>query len=334
MRWIRYILSLLFLLGIGMGLHAQYINVVCAGDTGIIYKVQGTEGSTFEWRVEGGDVVSDWGDSISVNWRGDPGEYEIWVQETSQYGCPALPVSGLVLVSGPDFDLGNDLNICEGEVIEIEAPAGYDSYLWSDGSVGSSIITGTEGYKSVIVSDEYGCSLADSLYLSVHPYPQVELGPDTSLCGDEELMLDAGPDGVLYNWSTGDGNRNFTVYEGEQTIWVEVIDENNCSNSDTIIIDACSSDGRFADMPTAFTPNGDGKNDVWRIPELETFPNAVVEIFDRWGNQIYKSEPGYSDPWDGVSSDGRTMPMDSYYFVIDLGDGSSEPLVGTVTIIK
>ncbi len=87
-------------------------------------------------------------------------------------------------------------------------------------------------------------------------------------------------------------------------------------------------------MPTAFTPNGDGDNDVWRIPELLAYPAAVVEIYDRWGKLVLRSAPGYSDPWDGISMDGREMPMDSYYFVINLGDGVSEPIVGTVTLIK
>ena len=334
MRWIRYILFLLVLLFTTTVIRAQYINIVCAGDSGVVYKVQGSEGSTFNWRIEGGSIISNWGDSILVDWGDIPGEYEVRVQEISKHGCPALPVSGKVLVSGPDLELGPDLDICEGETIEIEAKGTFYSYLWNDGSRGSSITTGTSGYKRVEVSDDYGCTMADSLYLAVHPLPFVDLGPDTSLCGVEQLTLFAGNDGVIYNWSTGEKFSEITVYEGQKTIWVEVIDEYNCVSYDTIIIRACAATDRFAEMPTAFTPNGDGRNDVWRIPELETFPAAVVEIFDRWGNLIFRSEPGYSDPWDGVSSDGREMPMDSYYFVIDLGDGKSDPVVGTVTIIK
>lgn len=327
-------MSLLFLLGMSTGIRAQYINVVCAGEEGIHYRVQGTEGSTFEWRVEGGTIVSDWGDSISVDWGNSSGEYEIWVQETSRYGCPALPVSGTVRVTGPEFDLGEDHDICEGESVEIEAPSGYDSYLWNDGSTGTSIITRTEGYRIVTVSNEYGCSLSDSVYISVHPLPVVDLGQDTSLCGNEELLLDAGPDGVYYNWSSGNRDRYLRVYEGQGAIWVQVTGEFDCSANDTIEIEACQAEERLKGMPTAFTPNGDGKNDVWRIPQLEPFPAAVVEIYDRWGNLVYKSDPGYSTPWDGVASNGRTMPMDTYYFVIDLGDDKSKPIVGSVTIIK
>jgi gliding motility-associated-like protein len=87
-------------------------------------------------------------------------------------------------------------------------------------------------------------------------------------------------------------------------------------------------------MPTAFTPNGDGKNDVWNIPELQIFPLAVVEIYDRWGSLVFRSESGYSKPWDGTWG-GKEMPMDSYYYVITFNSpGGLEPMSGTVTLIK
>lgn len=330
---IRYILLMLFLTGIVPRLHGQYLNIVCTGDTGVVYRVQGNEGSTFNWEVEGGSITSNWGDSIAITWGYRPGEYEIRVQEFSKYGCPAIPVSARVLVSAPELDLGEDLEICQGDYLQISAEGDYYSYLWHNGVTNPSILSGEEGYKRVSVTDQYGCVTTDSLYLTVNPLPEVDLGSDTSLCGTEELLLYGGNDGVLFNWSTGETFRQITVYPGQQAVWVEVIDENNCVSFDTIMIEACSPNERFKDMPTGITPNGDGKNDVWRIKELEPFPQAVVEIFDRWGNLVYRSEPGYSEPWDGTSNDGRELPMDSYYFVIDLGPGE-EPVMGNVTIIR
>ncbi len=334
MNWKRYIWLISLLLGIIPGLKAQYVNIVCTGDTGIVYKVSGTAGSSFVWEVSGGTIVENYGDSIVVDWGDISGVYDIRVQEFSMYGCPAVPKSGKVLVSAPDINIGNDLEICEGEFIEVNPVGDFYSYLWQDNSTLSSYIGSSTGYIRVEVSDMYGCKVSDSLFLKVNPLPVVDLGPDTSLCGTEILYLDGGDDGIIFNWSTGETYREITVYEGAQQIVLEAIDENNCVSYDTIIISACSPEDRFKDMPTAFTPNGDGKNDVWRIPELEPFPAATVEIYDRWGNIVLRSAAGYSDPWNGISQDGREMPMDSYYFVIDLGDGISEPIVGTVTLIK
>jgi gliding motility-associated-like protein len=330
----RYIWLILILLGIATGLQAQYVNTVCAGDTGVVYRVQGTPGSTFVWNVAGGSIARNWGDSVSVNWGIKEGIYTIRVQEFSRYGCPAIPVTARVQVSAPALDLGDDLSICRGESIEIRPEGQFDSYLWQDGSTNPWFIGQNQGYISVAVTNENGCVRSDSLYLSVHDQPVVDLGPDTSLCGNESLVLDAGPDGMNYQWSNGETNRTITVYAGYQRISVKVTDEYTCSAIDTIVINACTVDDIFKDMPTAFTPNGDGQNDVWNIPQLATFPQAVVEIYDRWGNLIFRSEPGYSNPWDGVSDDGRVMPMDSYYFVIDTKEKGSKPLVGTVTLIK
>jgi gliding motility-associated-like protein/uncharacterized repeat protein (TIGR01451 family) len=85
-----------------------------------------------------------------------------------------------------------------------------------------------------------------------------------------------------------------------------------------------------------FSPNGDGVNDTFMIDCIETFPNNTLEIYNRWGNIVY-SKKGYRNDWDGTSN-GRVvvaetnqLPVGTYYYVIDLGDGS-EPRVGWLYI--
>ncbi|MCB8994796.1 MAG: gliding motility-associated C-terminal domain-containing protein [Bacteroidales bacterium] len=333
MRWLKYIWIFLLSLGFSPGLHAQYINIVCTGDLGVTYRVQGNPGSTFVWNVQGGTISANYGDSIKVNWGNIPGEYNLRVQEFSKFGCAAAPVSGKVLVSGPLLDLGDDREICQGEVAEILPTGTFYSYLWQDGSTGPNFIARQQGNVSLTVTDQYGCKKTDNLLVVVHPLPNVNLGKDTSLCGIEDLILDGGGDGVQFKWSTGQSSREITVYAGFQKISVEVTNEFGCFANDDITINTCSTVDYFRNMPTAFTPNGDGKNDVWNIPELQAFPQAVVEIYDRWGSLVFRSTEGYSKPWDG-NSGGKEMPMDSYYFVITLNSPGLEPIAGTVTLIK
>ncbi len=330
----KYIGLLLILTGIIPELQAQFVNTVCAGDTGMIYRVKGNAGSTFVWKVDGGSIGTNWGDSVSVNWGDREGIFTISVQEFSRYGCSAIPVSSQVRVSTPDLELGDDISICRGESVEIRPSGSFSSYLWQDGSASPGFIGYNEGYITLAVTNDLGCSRSDSLYLTVHDLPVVDLGPDTSLCGTETIILDAGYDGIDYLWSTGEISREITAGSGRQSVWVRVTDEYTCESMDTLNINPCIVDERFKDMPTAFTPNGDGKNDVWNIPQLASFPRAVIEIYDRWGNLIFRSEPGYSNPWNGISDDGRTMPMDSYYFIIDLHEGKTKPFSGNVTLIK
>ena len=333
MKYYKYIWLILILTVITVNSMAQYINIVCPGDTGHIYRVSGSEGSSFVWTVNGGTIAQNYGDSIKVNWGNTAGEFEILVQEFSKHNCPSVPVSALVLVSAPSFDLGDNIDLCQGESVIISPPGNFVSYLWHDGSTNPYYTARTQGMISVEITDHYGCKRSDNVFVTVHPLPQVNLGPDTALCGTASYRLDAGGDGSTFAWSTGETSREITVTEGEQTIWVQVKDIYDCANSDTMKILTCSSAEYFKDIPTAFTPNDDGINDEWRIPQLQAFPQAVVDIYDRWGNLVFRSEPGYSTPWDGTFR-GKKLPMDSYHFIIKVNSGNMEPFTGTVTIIR
>ncbi len=81
----------------------------------------------------------------------------------------------------------------------------------------------------------------------------------------------------------------------------------------------------------AFSPNGDGINDVWNLPFLQQFPNCRVEIFNRHGQVIFSSK-GYSNPWDGRIN-GREAPVGTYYYLIDLKNGE-KPISGYVVLLK
>lgn len=331
----KHILIIVILLALfSSQARAQYVAEVCAGDTGVSFMVQGWENSTFNWTIEGGVITRDYGDSIIVDWPVAPGEYQVTVQEISEAGCAGDIQAGMVRVSGPEVSLGGDQGICIGNTFTLAPEGNYASYLWHDGSTGSRYTTDMEEWIKLLVKDEYGCSAIDSMYLTVSELPYIDLGPDTSLCGDQSLELDAGNDGIVYLWSTGDNTQRITVFAGFQEIWVDVENAYGCTNRDEIIIEECDFESFFKGIPTAITPNGDGTNDVWNLYRLEAYPEAVVEIFDRWGTLVWRSEPGYSVPWDGRTTGGNMVPMDSYHFVIKFNTVGDDRIVGIVTVIK
>ncbi|AMR34026.1 hypothetical protein A0256_22550 [Mucilaginibacter sp. PAMC 26640] len=84
-------------------------------------------------------------------------------------------------------------------------------------------------------------------------------------------------------------------------------------------------------LPSVVTPNGDGVNDYWVIPNINLFPDCTVKIFNRGGQMIFSSV-GYGTPWDGTLN-GRTLQADVYYYVIDLKH-SQGVRSGAVTIMK
>jgi gliding motility-associated-like protein len=72
-------------------------------------------------------------------------------------------------------------------------------------------------------------------------------------------------------------------------------------------------------IPNAFSPNGDGINDRWIIDGLDTYPESVTEVFNRYGQSVFRSN-GYSRPWDGCYN-GKPLPVGTYYYIIDRKNG-------------
>ncbi len=85
-------------------------------------------------------------------------------------------------------------------------------------------------------------------------------------------------------------------------------------------------------IPEAFSPNGDLINDLWKIGNIDFYPQAEITIYNRWGQLVWKSERGYPQPWNGKSN-GADLPVDSYHYVIDLHN-DTKPLIGVITIVK
>jgi len=133
----------------------------------------------------------------------------------------------------------------------------------------------------------------------------------------------------IYKWSDNSTGKNLlNISEGFYK--VTVADINGCSTKDTVEVN--SKNETCLIIPNAISPNGDLINDVWNIGHIEQYPLAEVRIFNNWGVTVWKSEKGYPHPWDGRSN-GIMLPIDSYFYVIDLHDGS-RLIAGSVTIIK
>lgn len=330
-----HILTLIFFLVFELGLdsYAQDLPVAC-GESVVRYGVIGNNGtSVFEWDVEGGIIINNYNDSVDIQWNNVAGVHYITVIETSIYGCEGEPFRDGVVVSTPFVNLGMDAKVCSGDSYEFIA-SGSDiaTYLWQDDSDVETLIASSAGEYWVRVTDNNGCVSSDTALLVVQELPAVDLGNDTTYCGDEGLVFDVSEYGVYYEWSSEDISPTFTAYTQtqDQEIWVNVTDDFGCVGSDTVVVRFCGE----LDIPNAFTPNDDGVNDTWEIEQLFVFEEATVDIYNRWGERVYHSDGySYDQFWNGLNQKGKKLPMDSYYYVIDLHN-DEEPIVGTVTIVR
>jgi gliding motility-associated-like protein len=108
-----------------------------------------------------------------------------------------------------------------------------------------------------------------------------------------------------------------------------LIDPTAVSNTITVSINPASA--CIIVIPNAFTPNGDGVNDIWDISALQGYPECTVNIFNRYGAMVYNSV-GYPKAWDGTYG-GSALPVGTYYYIIDLKNGRKK-LAGPVTILR
>ena len=333
------ILSLIIILVYSVLGYGQTLPSACTGSRAT-YAVTGYENSVFDWNIEGGIIVEDLNDTIVVEWNYNRSAHKIEVVEITEYNCIGVPVEATVDIVAPEVDIGDEIEICEGDSFMFEPDDDYSTPLdfeWHDGSTENYFVGTDPGLIWVLATGTDGCYDYDSVVLILNPLPVVSLGKDTSLCGTQTLEIDAGMFGA-YDWSTGAITNSIVVSPASSladTLTVAVTDENGCVGIDTVLILQCSIDIFFSGIPNTITPNNDGDNDVWIIEHIELFPNAVVEIFDRWGRLIYHMKnPDPESVWDGKSHTGKEMPMDSYYYVIDLKHYNAEPLVGNINIIK
>ncbi len=332
MNFVKCLLLPVFI-NAAVGLNAQGQYTLCASPKGIQYKITDNAGSIYHWTVEGGRIVSDPNaDTITVIWSDIPGEYDISVYEESVSGCLGNNMRINVKINASPFvDLGNIRNICLGGQTELNPGEGFDTYLWQDGSSQPTLTANVDGIYWVEVTSQDGCSYRDSVLVIANPPPDIYLGRDTILCAPDELVLDAGYYDGSYSWNSGDIAQSVIAREGDGQIWVRVTDVNGCTGTDTIQILDCISKIKLT-IPNAFTPNGDGHNDYWQITGLENYPNLTVKIYDPLGIRVFESDRGFTQPWDGTSN-GRKMPVNAYYYVINPGDGSKE-IVGSITLIR
>jgi len=180
-----------------------------------------------------------------------------------------------------------------------------------------------------------GCFADTNFIVRVHPTPIVDAGPD-------QFVLDGGVgrfegrgtgNDLQFTWSPQIGidptsSPSVVVVHGitdrEYTLRAESAE--GCVAEDKVKLIVLLA----PEIPNAFSPNGDGINDTWQISALNSYPNAKVEVFNRFGQSVYRSS-GYNRPWDGRVN-GKLLPPGTYYYLITPGNGR-KPYKGTVTLI-
>ena len=239
--------------------------------------------------------------------------------------------------------------LCEKNPIQITSTTtGVSTWNWNFGNgTGSSAPPFSRSYNSpgnftisLNVQTAAGCgSFPVTQPVVINPNPVVDAGPDKFIKYGTSTTLDAtisNPSDYNYLWTPSLYLNTPTILnplstpEVPLTYTIQAIDKNtNCIGTDAVMITPVSE----IFIPTGFTPNNDGRNDKWVIPGLALYPEALVSIFNRWGEKIYESKGYYSKPWNGTYK-GVTQPGGVYVYMIQLNDEKKQFFKGTFTLIR
>jgi hypothetical protein len=157
------------------------------------------------------------------------------VQATDKHGCISFDTVMIQLLPAPEFDLGEDKAICEGQNQLLEAPQGFAAYQWENGTGHTQRMLAQAGKYWLKVTDSLGCSFTDTLALTVNPLPMFDLGPDRVLTANESLELEPmmEPGDYKYLWSNGSTGKTLHLQESSlqkpENIVLTVTDQNLCS---------------------------------------------------------------------------------------------------------
>jgi len=297
---------------------------VCYNDNLMLFA---SEGSSYSWTGPGGFTS---GQQNPVVMAADvkAGYYKVTVTTGDCSSTDSVNV-----VPNPKINAyaGAGVAVCQGNGIALQATGGT-KYQWtpatglSDATIANPFAHPDTTTKYTVTVTSNGCTATDSVIVTVIKDPVADAGPDKHITLGQTTQLNgkATGDNVTYYWTPADYLDNPYLLSpiaspiGDITYTLHVTSGAPCGveKTDQVFISVY----KKVIIPNCFSPNNDGNNDTWKIEALDTYPASTTQVFGRYGNLVFECK-GYSKAWDG-SSKGNKLPTGTYYYRIDLKNGT------------
>lgn len=272
--------------------------------------------------------------------------YTVKMVAYSGTSCVSTADKTIILKALPDIEFAPTFEVCSNaptiQLVAYERNEMPGSGVFSGNGVDANGIfnplragIGVHSIKYLFTPNN-GCPEEKIQLVTVNETPTVDAGEDKTVLEGGQTTLTAtahGGQNLTYKWTptTGldrDDVLNPTVRPTEDiTYTLTVKGDKECFGKDQVKVKVMKS----LVVPNTITPNGDRVNDEWNIKYLDSYPSANVEIFDRAGQNVFRSK-GYLKPFDGTFNN-NPLPVGTYYYIINLAVGK-KPTTGTLTIIR
>ncbi|WP_347158574.1 gliding motility-associated C-terminal domain-containing protein [Pontibacter chitinilyticus] len=312
---------------------------VCSGES-VRLHTKAIEGMLYQWKKDG-KVISAAQDTVYD--AVESGTYTLDINNS----CNVTATSNAVKVEvrapvEPPMVQGS--GSCEPTSLTLVAYGGdSNGYRWYDdaeslipipNATGSTFVTPKlTATKTYYVSVVRGAceSTRVPVQALIIPFPEADAGETVIIEQGKSAVLQ-GSGGVTYHWEPAtdlsDPEIANPVASPKETITytLTVTNEAGCQDTDEVLVLV----EKVLQIPNAFSPNGDGVNDNWKIGNILEFPGVQLKVFDRWGNKIYQND-SYQNEWDGTYR-GRVVPVGTYFYIFTLP--SKRQLTGYLNVVQ
>ncbi|MEP7264282.1 MAG: gliding motility-associated C-terminal domain-containing protein, partial [Bacteroidota bacterium] len=285
------------------------------------------------------------------------GSYSLVIRDSR--ACQAYDT--IVLTQPPQIIAfaGADITVCGVDTLTLFADSVAANLLghWSaqpgssvgfvDASVNNTVATNLTVGDLILtwtVSQLSGdCPVSDSLIVTVKDSITANAGTDkTDLCGEVYALDATQPNFGTGYWMLLSGSGIIADTGSAVTVvnelslginnFVWTIKNGNCIDSDTVLVYQLDSVNCLSliELPSAFSPNGDGFNDFFVVKGIEDFRENKLTVFDRWGVEVY-SKSNYLNEWNGVNNDNDDIPDGTYFYILNV-QGVREVFKGFVDV--
>ena len=242
---------------------------------------------------------------------------------------------------------GRDTSLCNNVPLILPATVtGTATFNWQDttGTVIPPVNTSTLNVNPsttthyILMAYNGACRDSDTVTVFITPAAIANAGANQSIFFGQTATIGGNPSNPIGGTITWMPNINLSDTTAGNpiaspsvttTYTLFVTNALGCISSDTMMVIVLPP----FNINNGFTPNGDGKNDTWVIDELYKFPNTEIEVYNRWGEQLFYSKGAYT-PWNGTYK-GQPVPVGTYYYVIRLNDKNfPDHYAGPLTILR
>jgi gliding motility-associated-like protein len=297
-------------------------SIICAG---ISATVQATAGyDPYQW--SNGET----GQSIVVS---EPGVY--WCMATDSNGCETI---GTIQVEQVADSFSMTHAWCSIDSMILTLDHEFATYLWSDSSQASSLTIYQPGNFAVTVTTSNGCLVSGEIMVTEGQITAFDLGNDITIVSGETLQLSLPDDFELVSWEPA-GLVSCphciiitTAPLSTTTYYATGYDESGCAFTDSLTVFVINCESQLS-VPNAFTPNGDGLNDVLHVLHTEAVTLHSLKIFNRWGELVFQT----NDPFAGWNGEYKNRPQELgvYVYVIEFQCASQlQWIKGNVTLLR